>query len=141
MRRLFIRGWPARTLNKNKLTGPFPADVTALTSLILLYAPPRSDSKHDLVRQLFWRRSLSENQFSGSVPSTISALRALTYLYAPAAYLPTGPNTNHCCDVFASSALSLCGLRTLRSCCRDLPGNRFEGPVPSSILAMRIIEG
>jgi hypothetical protein len=91
MLRLCIRGVPARTLNKNKLAGPFPADVTALTSLIVLYAPPRSSSKHDLVRQLLRRRSLSENQFSGSVPSTISALRALTYLYAPPGLLPTGP--------------------------------------------------
>jgi hypothetical protein len=80
---LCFRGVPARILNANMLTGPFPAGITALTRLIMLYAHLRSDSKDVLVRQLLWRRSLSENRFSGSVPSTISALRALTYLYVP----------------------------------------------------------
>ncbi len=89
------------------------------------------------MRQLFWRRSLSENRFSGSVPSTISALRALTYLYAPLAYRAAASNP---WDVFAGSSLLSPGwLRKLRSCCRDLPGNQFEGQVPPSILAMRKI--
>ncbi len=72
------------------------------------------------------RRYLIENRFSGSVPPMISALSALTYLYAPTAALPRG--LDECLSKLAQEPLR----------CRALFGNRLEGRVPPSLLAMRI---
>ncbi len=127
-----------RLLNQNALTGPIPSGITALTNLRELYARS-SAHRHGLccLRHIARRRrNLNENRFSGSVPSTISALRALTILYAPLAYWAA---TNNPWDVFAGSSLvSPAGLRKLRSCCRDLQGNQFEGQLPSSILSIPV---
>ncbi len=73
-----------------------------------------------------WRRGLGENRFSGSMPSTISALTALTYLYTRAPALPWVE--------FTASRLASAGVLG----CRDLSGNRLEGRLPPSLLAMRI---
>ena len=72
------------------------------------------------------RRNLGENRFSGSVPPTISALTALTVLCAPTAALPRG----------LDERLSKLAQEPL--CCRSLFGNRLEGRLPTSLLAMRI---
>jgi hypothetical protein len=63
------------------------------------------------------------------VPPTISALTAVTYLCAPIATLPRG----------SDERLSKHAQEPLR--CRDLVGNRFEGRVPPSLLAMRFPGG
>jgi hypothetical protein len=73
-----------------------------------------------------WRRYLIENRFSGSVPPAISALTALTYLCVRTAALPRG--LDECLPLLAQEPLR----------CRALFGNRLEGRLPTSLLAMRI---
>jgi hypothetical protein len=73
-----------RNLERNAFIGPFPAAITALTGLEVLYSPALVPLQHQL-RLLscdgtLWHRNLGSNRFSGSVPSTVSVLTALTYL-------------------------------------------------------------
>jgi hypothetical protein len=118
-----------RDLAKNGFTGPILASITALTKLFFLYAlPPPCGPPADsgLRMGTLWRRYLNENRFSGSVPSTISALTALKDLCAPTAALHRG--LDECCSKLPQESLG----------CRELFGNRLEGRVPPSLLAMRI---
>jgi hypothetical protein len=122
------------------LTGPFPAGITALTRLIMLYAPTsvrcqvRVGATAALV-QVALRESIQRQR-------SLDHLRtqgAHVLVRAPSLTCPPGQDEQSL-GCLSGLALSPGGLCTLRSCCRDLPGNRFEGQVPSSILAMRITE-
>jgi hypothetical protein len=140
MLRLRIRGVPARTLNANMLTGPFPAGISSLTRLDDLYAPASGP-----MPSTGWCDSRCG---AGRSPRTASAAafprpsphsgRSQSCMHLGLAHRA---KTNSRCDVFASSSLLSPGrLHKLRVCCRDLPGNQFEGQVPPSIVAMRILE-
>ena len=76
-----------RALNKNALTGPILASVTALTGLVHLCAPQSpggagAAGDAGVPACARSRRALGDNGVTGTVPSAVSVLTALTGLYA-----------------------------------------------------------
>jgi hypothetical protein len=119
---------------RSGFAGPIPASVTALTRLVSLYAAPPAacglPAESGVRIGTLRRRELGENRFSGSVPATISALTALTYLCVLA---PAVPRVE-----FTASRLASAGAEPLLDF-RSFYGNRLEGRLPPSLLAMRFL--
>jgi hypothetical protein len=123
-----------RRLSESGFTGPILASITALPGLVDLYAPPSpcGAPADRACNGALWRRMLYGSRFTGSVPAAISALTALRQLYASKPAFPRATIT--CVAAGLAGGLQIC----VHCGCRDLSGNRFEGRVPPSLLAMNI---